>query len=111
MRPFVSYASHHPAIANDRAFFEANPHRLFRARKLTPKETPFPEKVLLLGTDEFGGVGEINLVILKRFQGGRLRYHFARYGTSQLDTDASIVAFLRSRGIDPWKHRILRAWK
>lgn len=104
MKLSVTYASTHPAIADDRTFFAANPHRRYRARGFLPDEIGLPVNVVVFASDERGETGEINLVILKRIKGGRIRYHFAAFADAPLNTDPQIKAFLRSRGIAPFQH-------
>lgn len=104
MKLSVTYASTHPAIADDRAFFAANPHRHYRARGFLPDEIGLPASVVVFGSDERGETGEINLVILKRIKGGRIRYHFAAFADPPLNSDRQIKAFLRSRGVTPSQH-------
>lgn len=101
----ITIGSRHPAIADDRAFFSMRPHRRFRARVLTPGEIGFPVNVALFGRDELGETREMNLVILERIRGGRMRYHFATSNDLQLNDDVQIEAFLRSRGVNPSQHR------
>jgi hypothetical protein len=95
----ITLDSPHPAIVDDRAFFAANPLRCYRARPFVPGEANLPPKILLFAADEFDQLGEINLVILKRIKGGRLRLHFHKTGISRLVNDCEIIAFLNSRGI------------
>ncbi len=78
MKTHVTYASTHTAIASDRAFFAAHPRRRFRARKLWLDELGLPNNVMLFGPGEGGEVGEVDLVILERFEVGRFRYHFVK---------------------------------
>lgn len=99
MKLSVTYASMHPAIMDDRAFFVANPHRRYRARGFLPDEIGLPVNVMVFASDERGKTGEINLVILKRIKGGRIRYNFSAYADAPLNTDKKIKAFLRSRGV------------
>lgn len=97
MKLSVTYASMHPAIVDDRIFFATNPHRRYRARGFLPNEIGLPVNIILFASDERGEIAEINLVILKRIQGGRIRYHFATCADAPLNTDKNIKAFLRSR--------------
>ncbi len=99
MKLSVTYASTHPVIIGDRAFFAANPHRRYRVRGFLPGEIGLPFNVVVFASDERGQTGELNLVILKRIKGGRIRYHFAAFADAPLDTDRHIKAFLRSRGV------------
>lgn len=103
MTLFVTYASMHPAIADDRAFFAANPHRRYRARAFRSDEIGLPVNIAVFASDERSETGEINLVILQRIRGGRIRYHFAAFAAASLKTDMQIKAFLRSRGIVPFR--------
>ena len=99
----ITYASTQPVIMDDRAFFAANPHRRYRARGFLPGEIGLPVNVVVFASDERGETGELNLVILKRITGGRIRYHFAAFADAPLNTDRHIKAFLRSRGIPKFR--------
>lgn len=101
MRTTISYASQHPAIADDRQFFAKNAHRQYRARGFDPTEIGLPPNVIPFAKNENGLTAEINLVILKRIKGGRARYHFATCEVVPLNSDASIKAFLRAHGQMP----------
>ena len=107
MKLSVTYTSTHPVIMIDRAFFASNPHRRYRARGFLPDEIGLPLNVVVFAIDERGENGELNLVILTRIKGVRIRYHFAAFADSPLNTDRHIKAFLRSRGVQPFQHN----WK
>ena len=104
MKLSATYAPTHRFIMGDRAFFAANPHRLYRARAFLPEEIGLPVNVVVFACDERGETGELNLVILKRIKGGRIRYHFATSDDAPLNRDKNIMAFLRSRGVAPFRH-------
>ena len=99
MKPFITYASQAPAIVEDRVFFAINPQRRYRARHLLPGESGLPLNVVAFASDERGETAEINLVILKRRKGGRIRCHFAAFADAPLNTDKHIKAFLHSRRV------------
>ena len=108
MKMRFTFASTHPAIASDRAFFAAHPRRQFRAREFSPNELGFPDNCLLFAPGENGEIGEINLVILQWLECGRWRRHFVKPAHVSLKTDAEIEAFLRSRGIFPVRRKRAR---
>lgn len=60
MKIHITKGSTHPAIASDRAFFAAHPHRRFRARKFWPSELGLPDNFIMFGPGEHGEIGEIN---------------------------------------------------
>ena len=51
--------------------------------------------------DEYGDLGEVNQVIVRRFIGYRKRLPFSMAAPILLDDGRRIARFLRSRGIDP----------
>jgi hypothetical protein len=90
-----------PSLSSDKAFFAANPFRRFRARCYTTGDGPFPSWAIPFADDGTGVLGEVNLVVVKRMVGMRIRALFTAPNCPTLKTDRSIVEFLRSRGIDP----------
>ncbi len=87
----------HPIITDDRLFFRRNPARRYRAREFGESESIVP----MFTTDELGALREVNLVIVKRITGGRVRRVFCTRLAKRLCSDRAIMAFLRSRGIKP----------
>lgn len=85
----------------DKVFFATHPLRSFRARRFVDGEGPLPPRVPLFADDGTGALGEVNLVIVKRIDGGRLRSLFAVSRWPSLKSDRAIIKFLRSRNIDP----------
>ena len=97
-----------PAHIADKLFFLKNPHRHFLARPYAEGDGPFPPSIALFADDGTGSPGVINLVIVKRFDGGRARLLFDVSRWPSLKSDYDIVVLLRSRGIDPVTLKRLR---
>lgn len=90
-----------PAHIADKLFFIRNPHRHFLARRYAEGDGPLPPSIALFADDGAGTPSMVNLVIVKRFNGGRVRLLFAVSRWRSLKSDYEIMALLRSRGIDP----------
>lgn len=89
------------AHATDKAFFDKHPHRRFLARHYAEGDGPVTSPITLFADDGSGTLREINLVIIKRIDGGRMRLLFAASPWPHLHDDLSIMTFLLSRRIDP----------
>lgn len=85
----------------DKAFFQFYPSKRFLARPCEPDEEPMLRGVAMFGEDEAGATSPINMVIVKRIVGGRIRSPFAVADGVFPCSDREIIAFLLSRGIDP----------
>ena len=101
MMAHFTVASPHPMHITDKAFFSAHPKRRFLARSYVAGDAPILPPIVLFAEDGTGKWGEINLVIVKRIVGGRIRTLFAVPSWPLLQSDRAIREFLWSRNIDP----------
>lgn len=92
---------HNIARNADKAFFERNPSRKFLARPYVNGDIDISPATAFFAEDETGATREVNLIVIKRVPGARIRLAFAVSRWPNLRTDAEIVWFLRSRGISP----------
>jgi hypothetical protein len=85
----------------DKAFFQFHRSKGYLARPYEPNDGPMPAGIVMFGIDETGATSPINMVIVKRIVGGRIRRLFAVASGVFPGSDSEIIVFLVVRGIDP----------